>query len=71
VDSRGGASYCTQMSPKTKSQLNTLHERLIAAQRTLILQAAEADVLPSDNALRKIADIELTIGALEALVEEG
>jgi hypothetical protein len=59
------------MNNKTKAQLAALQERLIDAQRTLLLQAAEADMLPSDNALRKIADLELTISAVEALTDEG
>ncbi|MGQ4273644.1 hypothetical protein [Terrihabitans sp. B22-R8] len=58
------------MNDTTKNQLTALQDRLMDAQRSLLLQAAEADMLPSDNALRKIADLELAIGAIEALVEE-
>ncbi|MDX6806066.1 hypothetical protein [Terrihabitans rhizophilus] len=58
------------MSETTKNKLAALQERLIEAQKILVMQAAEADVLPSDNALRKIADLELTISAVEALSDE-
>jgi hypothetical protein len=58
------------MSETTKNKLAALQERLIEAQKILVMQAADADVLPSDNALRKIADLELTISAVEALSDE-
>ncbi len=51
-------------------KLEVLRNRLLAAQRELIKAAAEAGTLPSDNALRKIADIEVTIGAIEAMLDE-
>ncbi|MBS7543366.1 hypothetical protein [Ancylobacter oerskovii] len=51
-------------------KLTALRTRLLAAQRELIKAAAEAGTLPSDNALRKIADIEVTIGAIEAMMED-
>ena len=35
------------------------------------MQAAEADALPPDTALRKIADLENAIGAIELLIEDG
>ena len=41
-----------------------------AAQAELLNAAAKAGALPSDNALRKIADLEVAIGALEHLLEE-
>jgi hypothetical protein len=52
------------------SKLDALKKRLIDAQRALIIQAAESETLPSDNALRKIADLEVAIGAVEALTDE-
>ncbi|MCB4771164.1 hypothetical protein LGR54_21365 [Ancylobacter sp. Lp-2] len=52
------------------NKLEVLRNRLLAAQRDLIRAAAEAGTLPSDNALRKIADIEVTIGAIEAMLDE-
>jgi len=42
-----------------------------AAQAELLNAAAKAGAMPSDNALRKIADLEVAIGALEHLLEEG
>lgn len=47
-----------------------LLERMKAAQAELLNAAAKAGALPSDNALRKIADLEVAIGALEHLLEE-
>lgn len=46
-----------------------LIERLHAAQRELLASAAKSGGLPSDNTLRKIADIEVAIGAVEGLIE--
>jgi len=51
-------------------KLQALRTRLLAAQRELITAAAAADMMPSDNSLRKIADIEVTIGAIEAMLDE-
>lgn len=53
-----------------RTKLTELRERLLMAQRELILSAAISGTLPSDNALRKIADLEVTIGAVEAMLEE-
>ena len=50
--------------------LKSLRARLLAAQRSLIQAAADAGTVPSDNTLRKIADMEVTIGALETMIEE-
>ena len=52
------------------AKLENLRARLIAAQRELVKAAAEAGTIPSDNALRKIADMEVTIGAVEAMIED-
>lgn len=51
-------------------KLEALRARLLAAQRALITAAAEADTVPSDNMLRKIADMEVTLGAIEAMIDE-
>jgi hypothetical protein len=51
--------------------LELLRQRLMTAQRELIEQVVEADMLPSENALRKIADLEIAIGAVENLMDEG
>ncbi|MGA0530919.1 hypothetical protein [Hansschlegelia sp. KR7-227] len=48
-----------------------LLERMKVAQVELIAAAAKAKTLPSDGALRKIADLEVAIGALEHLIEDG
>ena len=47
-----------------------LLERMKTAQAELLNAAAKAGALPSDNALRKIADLEVAIGALEHLIEQ-
>ena len=52
------------------SDLEALLDRLKAAQRTLVLQAAQLPMLPPDGTLRKIADLENTIAAVEALMDE-
>lgn len=52
------------------SKLEALRARLIVAQQELIHAAAEAGTLPSDKTLRKITDLEVTIGAVEALIDE-
>ena len=51
-----------------KKDLQSLLDKLEDAQREMILQVARQGVLPSDNALRKIADLEVTIGAVAALL---
>lgn len=51
-------------------KLEALGARLVSAQRELIKAAAAASTTPSDNALRKIADLEVTIGAVETMIEE-
>lgn len=47
-----------------------LLERMKTAQRELLSTAAKASTLPSDGAMRKIADLEVAIGALEHLLED-
>lgn len=54
---------------RMKQKLEALRARLVQAQRSLILAAAETDAIPSDNALRKIADLEVAIGAVESVLE--
>jgi uncharacterized protein (DUF1778 family) len=51
-------------------KLEALRARLMSAQRELIKTAAEAGTIPSENALRKIADLEVTIGAVETMIDE-
>jgi hypothetical protein len=50
-------------------KLQALRSRLIEAQTDLLMRAADASGLPSSNELRKIADVESAIGAVEALLE--
>lgn len=50
-------------------KLTTLRARLLRAQRDLIVSVADAGTIPSDNALRKIADLEVAIGAVESMLE--
>lgn len=47
-----------------------LLERMKSAQIELLAAAAKANTLPSDGALRKIADLEVAIGALEHLLDD-
>ena len=52
------------------SDLEALLDRLKNAQRDLILDAAKVAMLPPDSMLRRIADLENTIAAVEALIDE-
>ena len=54
----------------TERKLIALRQRLVDAQRDLIMQAAEANAVPSALALRKIADLESAIVATETMIEE-
>ncbi|MFC7052721.1 hypothetical protein ACFQI3_08485 [Hansschlegelia quercus] len=49
----------------------SLLDRLKAAQLEQFAAAASAKTLPSDGAMRKIADLEIAIGALEHLIDDG
>jgi hypothetical protein len=53
-----------------QEKLRALHTRLHTAQRDLIIHSAEADALPSHGALRKIADLECAMSAVELLLQE-
>ncbi|MET3695228.1 hypothetical protein [Methylobacterium goesingense] len=50
--------------------MEILLDRLKDAQRTLIVEAAKIAMLPPDSMLRRVADLENTIAAVEALIEE-
>ncbi len=52
-----------------QEKLTALRARLLRAQRELIVSAADAGTIPSDNALRKIADLEVAIGAVESMLD--
>jgi hypothetical protein len=57
-------------SKKTmQEKLTALRARLLQVQRELIISAADIGTIPSDNALRKIADLEVAIGAVEHMLE--
>ncbi|MER2267221.1 hypothetical protein [Methylobacterium oxalidis] len=51
-------------------KLDALLGRLKAHQRQLILEAAERDMLPPGSMLRRIAELENVIAAVEAVADE-
>ena len=54
----------------TVEDLRALLKRLKDSQRKLLIQSAEAGMLPADGTIRKIADLENAIGAVELFIEE-
>lgn len=50
--------------------LDVLLERLKHCQRDLILAAAEHDTMPADSVLKRIAELENAIAAVEAVAGE-
>ena len=52
------------------SDLSDLLDRLKGAQRELILTAAQANMMPSEGVVRKIADLENAIAAVEHVLHE-
>jgi hypothetical protein len=52
------------------SELMELSERLKEAQREIIMGAAKLSMMPSEGTLRKISDLENTIAAVDALIQE-
>lgn len=52
------------------SDIRTLLDRLKAYQRELILEAARHDMLPSDRAIQRIAQLENAIAGVEAVMHE-
>ena len=52
-----------------RNKLVAFRERLVDAQTELLTRAADSTTLPASNEFRKIADLESTIGAVEALLE--
>ena len=52
-----------------KAKLETLLGRLKDEQQRLLFAAAEIDALPSNSTLDRVAQIELTIAALEHTLE--
>jgi hypothetical protein len=53
-----------------KQKLNALHARLQKAQRDLLIHSAQSTMLPPDGILRKIADFECAMSAIELMLEE-
>lgn len=49
--------------------MEELLERLKEAQRQILVAAASSKALPSDGTLRKVADLEQAIAAVEALLD--
>lgn len=74
--SRGGSDgerigLVGQLGSKDMNEnLVKLRSRLVEAQHRLLLQAAQTETLPSDSALRRIADLESAILATDALIDE-
>ena len=54
----------------TRAKLVALHTRMVAEQRTLLMQAAEAGTSPPWQTLRHVAYLESAILAVEAMIEE-
>lgn len=52
------------------SELADLLDRLKSAQRDLIVTAAQAGIMPSEGVVRKIADLENAIAAVDAVIHE-
>ena len=51
-------------------KLEALLDRLTARQREIMLEAAGRDMLSPDGLLRKIAELENVIAAVEAVMDE-
>jgi hypothetical protein len=51
-------------------KLESLLDRLKARQRALIMEAAEHETMPADSTLRRIAELENAIAAVEAILDE-
>ena len=58
------------MTLPTQSELLALLDRLRRAQREIIFREARSLAAPVDNTVRKIADLENAIAAVEATIEE-
>lgn len=52
------------------TKLDALLNRLKDRQRDLIMQAAEHDAMPADSTLKRIAELENAIAAVEAVAGE-
>ncbi|HSI41471.1 MAG TPA: hypothetical protein VLA00_13085 [Xanthobacteraceae bacterium] len=52
------------------AELEALRDRLKTAQTELLMHAAKSNLMPSDGMLRKIADLEMSLVAVETLLDE-
>ena len=66
---KGSFSWGPRMN-NAPADLRSLHDRLKQAQHAVIEDAARQSGLPSTAIIRKIADLENTIAAVLALMEE-
>ena len=53
-----------------EAKLKALLERLMETQRDLIVAAAEADGMPPNKTLDRVAQMELNIAAVEHMLDE-
>ena len=51
-------------------KLEALLDRLKTRQRDLIMEAAQYDTMPADSTLKRIAELENVIAAVEAVADE-
>ena len=51
-------------------KLEALLDRLKTRQRDLIMEAAQYDTMPADSTLKRIAELENAIAAIEAVADE-
>ncbi|MCJ2077884.1 hypothetical protein MKK68_19930 [Methylobacterium sp. E-016] len=51
-------------------KLDALLDRLKARQRDLIMEAAQYEMMPADSTLKRIAELENAIAAVEAVADE-
>ncbi|GJD44925.1 hypothetical protein AFCDBAGC_2794 [Methylobacterium cerastii] len=51
-------------------KLEALLDRLKTRQRDLIMEAARYDTMPADSTLKRIAELENVIAAVEAVTDE-
>lgn len=58
------------MPTATVEDLRALLKRLKDNQRLLLIHSANSGMLPADGTIRKIADLENAIGAVELFIEE-
>ena len=55
---------------RAMDKLEALLDRLKTRQRDLIMEAAQYDTMPADSTLKRIAELENVIAAVEAVADE-